>query len=223
MITEFITQVKKRGLARSNRFSTIIPFPVGNSKVGNLSMLFCESASLPGISLSTTPQRINGESRELPYERIFDPVQLTFYVDADMTIKGAWDSWMDLIVNPYSRNIGYYRDYVKDILINVHTVDDDKPYSITLYEAYPKAIGAIQLDNNNKDIIKLSVTLSYKYWNATTTRITPDNAYDATGSDVIASGLQDPLSVYTGAGYEDFYFDDNTSVFDVGNNQSWFM
>jgi hypothetical protein len=39
---------------------------------------------------------------------------------------------------------------------------------ISLYEAYPKTVSAIQLDYANRDVMKIQVTMMYKYWRSYT-------------------------------------------------------
>lgn len=198
MISDFITEVKTRGLARTNRFSVQLVFPTGGTDGDRLANLFCESVNIPGMTISTTPQRINGEVTEFPYERMFDPAQLVFYVDSQMLLKKQFDEWIDLIMNPVSRNISYYKSYVRDVTINVHTVEDKIPYTIQLIEAFPKTVGSIQLDSNGKEVMRLNVTLSYKYF-----KVVKQGTSEGSPSEQ----PQDPMSVNTGEGYPEIDFD----------------
>ena len=93
MLQEFISHVKNSGLARNNRFSVNIGFPasVTSSYTYRLTSIFCESASIPGYNIATQPHRIFGESREVPYQPMYDPVSLTFLLDTDFTIKTAFE------------------------------------------------------------------------------------------------------------------------------------
>lgn len=197
-ISNFIAEIKSKGLARTNRYMAMITFPSLDTEPQRLCSMFCESLTLPGVNVATAGHRLNGEVREFPYERSFDPVQMTFYVDAQMRIKKAFDDWHNKIVNPSTRNIGFYDDIKQDIPIYVYNVDDSNPYTIKLYEAYPKTIGSIQMSSDSKDVMKLSVTMIYKYWKVDPDPNAPQRALDS---------LQDPSSVYTGTGFPggDFY------------------
>ena len=169
MITQFIQNVKQRGLARTNRYDVRIPLPRSvSSDMSAVATLFCDSATLPGANLSTTPMRTFGETREMPYEKIYDTVTLSFYVDADMRLKKMFENWMNQIYNPDTRTFGYYNNYVTTAEIYVRTVNDGAPYKLTLYEAYPKTLNSIQLDTAAHDIMKMSMTLQYKYWKSET-------------------------------------------------------
>ena len=50
--------------------------------------------------------------------------------------------------------------------IHVEDTLDQKQYTVQLFEVYPKAVGAIELDYASKDIMKINVTLMFKYWEA---------------------------------------------------------
>jgi hypothetical protein len=75
---------------------------------------------------------------------------------------------------------------------------------VTLKEAYPKSIQAVQLDANGKDIMRLTVTIVYKYWESA--EIAADVQEELT--DIIDSGeMQDPFGVFTEEAYpsEDYF------------------
>jgi hypothetical protein len=152
--------------------------------------LFCETVNLPGINIATTPQRIFGEDRQMPYEKIYDPVSMTFYVDTQMTIKTAFDRWIAMIINPDRRTVQYYNTYIRPIEIYIVSVDNQQPYKITLYEAYPKTIGSINLSSESREVMKLPITFQYKYWKVESTTLT---ASSILGSSAITANRQNVL------------------------------
>ena len=166
-ISDFVTQIGKSGLARSNRYSVEMVLPAstyGDNDYRKM-LLLCESIQLPGLNLNTTQIRTFGEIREMPYEFNFDPVQFNFYVDGDMVIKGIFDQWIQSVQKGNTRNFNYYKNYIADtIKIKVEDLKDDVKYIVTLYECYPKTVGAVQMGYDQKDIMKLNVTMQYKFW-----------------------------------------------------------
>ena len=211
-LTDFIAKVKQ-GMARNNRYLVTIPLGYGNAS--EIASLFCESVSLPGLSVATTPHRIYGEQREVPYERMFDPVTFTFYVDSGLIIKKAFDDWMAQIIDPLTRTQAYYNDYIRDVTIEVYNVDDTVPYAVTLYKAYPKSVQAVQLDANGKDIMKLTVTLVYKYWESK--EIAEQVQADQTAI-INSDTFQDPFEVLTGDGFNSEDYFNNVDI--MGNQLS---
>ena len=127
-------------------------------------LLYCDSAQLPGMSVSTQQSRIYGEFREMPYERLFDNINLTFYVDNTMDSKALWDAWINSIQDPVTRQFNYYNDYITDITIFVLDKADKEQYKVKLYECYPKSISPIQMDYSSKEMMKIQVSINYKYW-----------------------------------------------------------
>jgi hypothetical protein len=165
-INQFISEVKTGALARTNRFAVEMT-PPGGINPGNLRriLLFCDSVQLPGINYSTVQNRTFGEFREVPYEKLYEPINLTFYVDNDLIVKKMFDDWMSLISNPDRRTFEYYKNYIAPkFVIEVQDINDKTRYQVELFEAYPKNVNAVSLDNASKDVMKLTVNMQYKYW-----------------------------------------------------------
>lgn len=172
MIFEFLGEVKNRGLARTNRYDVIIPLPVSTSNdTDRVASLFCDAVSLPGINIATQPQRFYGEERQMPYERGYEPVTMSFYIDSSMELRTAFEEWINMIVDPNTRAMGYYKDYIRPVEIYIRNIDNSSPYKITLHEAYPKTVNTIQLDTSSREIMKMTLTMQYKYWTSTSTAL----------------------------------------------------
>lgn len=170
MINNFISEIKSRGLAKTNRYQVNMAFPVtvSDPSTPRIAELFCDSVNLPGMNIATMPSRFYGDPREMPYERSFDPVTMVFLIDSDMRIKNLFDRWMESIIRPTTRTINYYKNYITDINITVLKVNEtDEPYKVQLFEAYPKTIGAIQMGNDSRDVMRLPVTFAYRNWTST--------------------------------------------------------
>jgi hypothetical protein len=168
MLKDFISEIKRGSLARNNRYAVIFTPPAQvNSGPLRKVLLFCDQIQLPGVNYSTVQNRTFGEFRETPYEKLFDSLAMSFYVDADMKVKGLFDEWIASIQNPTSRTFSYYNDYISEMTIEVQDLQNKTRYEMSLYECYPKNIGSIQLDYANKDFMKMTVTMQYKYWTAT--------------------------------------------------------
>jgi len=168
MIKDFVAQVKKDGMARTNRYSVLFTPPSSvNDKDLKTILLFCDQIQLPGLNYSTVQNRTFGEFRETPYEKLFDAVNMSFYVDTRMRVKWLFDQWLNSIQDPDRRTFSYYNDYTTNMSIEVLDLQDKTRYEVELYECYPKNIGSIQMDQASKDIMKIQVTMQYKYWKST--------------------------------------------------------
>lgn len=173
-INNFISEVKVGGLARQNRFAVLFtpPVDIGTPELQKV-LLFCDTSQLPGVNFSTVQNRTYGEFREIPYEKLYDNLNMSFYVDTQMKVKSLFDSWINKIQNPVTRNFNYYNNYTCEMTIDVQDTVDRTRYQLTLYECYPKTLGAISLDYASKEIMKLPVTMQYKYWTATAVSANP--------------------------------------------------
>jgi hypothetical protein len=176
MINDFVSQVKTEGISRTNRFKVEFRTP-SNVNPDSLQkvLLFCDQVQLPGVSYASTPVRTFGELRESPYDRLFETCNLSFYVDTNMKVKRLFDSWINSIQNPISRNFNYYSEYTTDIKIEVQDINDKTRYRLDLHECYPKSIGAIQLDYASKEIMKVNVVMQYRNWSSSGTEKLPSN------------------------------------------------
>jgi len=178
-LDKFISSVKTEGLARNSRFRVVLSLPAAIRSSANFNqelekvLLYCDTASLPGLSLSTTQSRTFGEFREIPYEKTFEPLNLTFYVDVNMTVKYMFDAWLAYIINPSTKTVSYYKNYVVPIDIYVEDIMNNTKYQCRMNESYPKSVGAIALDYSSRDIMKLSVSFAYR--NFDTIRVSSSN------------------------------------------------
>ena len=116
------------------------------------------------MNYSTAANVTYGESREIPYTRLYDNISMSFYVDNDMTTKRYFDDWLFSIQDPSKRVFNYYENYITDIIIKIEDLNNNTAYGIKLIEAYPKTISAIDLDYSSKEVMKINVNMAYKYW-----------------------------------------------------------
>jgi len=163
-LNDFISQVKHNGMARTNRYVVYFNLPWENDYALRDVLLFCDQVQLPGTNFNTADMRTYGETRKAPYERLYEDINMSFYVDKEMKNKLLFDRWFNQIQNPWTRTFNYYDNYRTDIVIEVQDLKDQSRYGIKLFEAYPKSMGAVQLDYAGKDIMKISVNFAYKYY-----------------------------------------------------------
>jgi hypothetical protein len=198
-LNDFISKVKQDGLARNNRFLVTIspksPWKLGPTRWIQDTMLLCDQVQLPGTNFNTADLRTYGEIMKAPYERLYEDINMSFYVDTPMIVKTIFDNWMNSIQNFGTRNFKYYDEYTSTITIEVQDLKNQSRYAIQLREAYPKSIGAIQLDQSNKDIMKLSVNFVYKYY-VVGKQITVPNTDEVDGKFAVYEFKGDSASAY---------------------------
>jgi hypothetical protein len=61
--------------------------------------------------------------------------------------------------------MNYYTEYVGDMEIKQLDEKDNVIFSCRVYEAYPKTVNAISLDQNSRsELTRLTVTMAYRDW-----------------------------------------------------------
>lgn len=178
-VEQFLSTVGSKGLARENRFEVILPerltgdFPVS---------LFCESTTLPQMSVVTKQQRLFGPTYNRAATNDYGGagIQMVFLADSDMKVKKYFDDWMHLCVAPSAFTARYLKDYAFDIAINQLNEKNDVTYSIKLIEAFPTSSGPMTLSQSAQDSFhRLPVTIAYRYWETA----------DITNSQTFATGI----------------------------------
>jgi hypothetical protein len=187
------------GLSKASKFMVTITRSAGSSRddrappiaggAQNLTFL-CDSAYLPGLGYQTDEIRMSGYGNveKRPYATIFQDVPLTFYSDADGSVFKYFHAWMQSVfafndaANPNGTVKGLplnsfqypseYYGVVEIIHMNEIKTTKESDNTIVKYqllEAYPIAIGDIQVDWNMQDqILKIPVTFAYTNWTSTT-------------------------------------------------------
>ena len=154
-LNDFIASITSSGLMTNNRYSVQfrLPATLTNPKNGygwngdlETVLMYCDSVALPGLNISTQQAKTFGEFREMPYERLYDNINMTFYVDSSMSSKALFDQWINSIQDPSTRTFNYYKEYITDIEIVVYDKNDEEQYRVKLFECYPKSVSPVQMD-----------------------------------------------------------------------------
>lgn len=161
-LNDFISLVRTNGLLTSTHFYVFIP-NIGENLESKNMMMMCDSTVIPGMNLMTADTRIFGEATEMPHSIIYAPLVLSFYVDRDLIAKRALDRWMNSVFDRDTRTVGFYDDYTRDVDVFLTDKTGETVYCIRLHEAYPKNIGDIHLSYAGDSVLKVDVTLAYKW------------------------------------------------------------
>ena len=171
------------GYALPNRFDVVITPPpkIGGGGQENIFSgmdsksatrdisLRCESVQLPGRNLATgTDSNIYGPTREIVEGVTYaEDLNMTFQASSGLDERVFFENWQRQAFNEQSWNIGYYKDYVADIDLFLLDKQNQRRYGLRIHEAFPKTINAIDLNyGTNNEIIKTSVSFSFRYWTA---------------------------------------------------------
>ena len=177
------------GYASPNRFEVVLPTPAPSSvsSGGGLFSVFesfvegfltggsdkrsislrCESVTLPGRNLNTLDDtNIYGPVRQIVDGVTYaEDVTMMFQSSSGLAERAFFEDWQRKAFNDRTWNVKYHKDYVSTIEIYLLDRKDNRRYGIKLFDAFPKTIGAIDLNySSNNEIIKTPVTFSFRYW-----------------------------------------------------------
>jgi hypothetical protein len=150
-IEQFKSVVSKRhGMAQANMFQVILPPIAGSSLSANEINILCSSATLPGRQIQTVDRFIGTVSEKVATGSISDDLSFTFKVLNDYGIRKYFETWQDLAYNQTTQQIGYKKDYCKQVIVNQLKKGQGFPLidaSTTLFPNSPFPIN-INLDIN---------------------------------------------------------------------------
>lgn len=175
-------------MARPNRYEVeIIPpsaLDLTNQKDLRKITLNCNSAEIPSRILGVVESRTGGPLRRLPYDRIYNPINIGFYADAELQEWNFFNTWMDLISekqvpawidNPElleqeggaeqlekSRFFEYYNDYIGQVTVGQLNMLSTQTRLVTMTECYPVNLSALTYSYENGDQVQ-TFTVSMQF------------------------------------------------------------
>lgn len=181
-INTFISDIRSRGVVKTNSFMVnIVPPKILRDRWSDTRniLIRCDSASLPAVNFQMAelyrygfgPQESN------PHNIQFEPVNLTFLMDAKAEIYSFWYSWVNGIMNFNRQNglnskdkagknvyeLAYKRDFSTEIKVLVYNEVADNIIQASMLEAYPMGIQDIGFNwMNTDDVVRMNVPITYR-------------------------------------------------------------
>jgi hypothetical protein len=173
-INEF--RSKLNGGAKPNLFEISLSLPTTISlegenpfgSEGNFKFL-CRSGAIPSFTLGLIEVPFRGRRIKLPGDRTFADWTVTVLNDEEQNMRYAFDQWMALINNPDGEEAIREENSEYRCTINVKHLNGDGEVTrwYKLYDAFPTDVGAIDLSQDNTDVIQdFTVTFQYHYHEA---------------------------------------------------------
>ena len=175
-IGDFLSKVDNLGgLAKSNRFSVEITPPTSLRSTVQASAInfLAKTVSFPARSFGTTTYRSGGQfGLTVPYETTMEPVSLTMLNTDNQAPRIFWTDWIEYIqhVGSHGYNMQYFKKFIGQVKISYYTEDSnlasppDAKYQVTLHEAWPKSIGAIEIGWESTEFQDFEVEIGYSRW-----------------------------------------------------------
>lgn len=119
-IESFLTLVRNKGLARTEKFSVkFLPPKAISSLEGEMLTLLCEEAAFPGKTIITRQAKIHNLNIQRPSTVDFsgESAQFSFIMDSEWKVKSFFDRWMDDIIGT-SREVAPYSSIAGSVEIS---------------------------------------------------------------------------------------------------------
>jgi len=128
---------------------------------------FIKSTFLPETSIEETSTHWCGQEYKMSSVRRSQDWNVTFLVNQDASILRKFWDWHLLMHNPETNTYGKPNEYMTDQVIQLLGIDGYPICTYTLYSAWPKTIGQVDLDYSNNEFATVDITFSYQYHTVT--------------------------------------------------------
>jgi hypothetical protein len=159
------------GGQRPNLFRCTINFPAYAGGDSEFTSFMIKGAQMPASTIAQIDVPFRGRQLKIAGDRTFENWTVTVLSDAGLTIRNAFETWMNGI-NEHQNNLGLTdpNDYQADMLIEQFDKSENVTKSYTIRGAFPVNVAAVDLNYETNDTIaEFDVELAYQYWESNTT------------------------------------------------------
>lgn len=139
-----------------------------NPSISRYLALQCESAELPGKSLTSADVTIYGPGFKVPYKANYSETTLTWICTNEFYERKLFDRWLESIVPTDTNNArfpkgnGLTGGYMTNIKIVQYDDFIKQIYAVELIDAFPVGISSQALSWSDDGVHRLSVQFSYQ-------------------------------------------------------------
>ena len=173
-IDEFMARVDNLGgPAKRNKFSVEVhpPKSMVKRQLADSIEFLAMNVSLPAKTLAMTEYRYGGKfSLSVPYEVTLEPVTIKVMNTNDQSPRIFWNQWFNHIQNFDTYNMQYYKNFIGTVAIHMYLDDEESinpsksSHHVTLHEAFPKGMSAIEVGWENSEFQDFDVDIQYSWW-----------------------------------------------------------
>ena len=147
--------------ARPNHFEVQFVGPHSDANTERGLMINCNTTNVPGLTMIAGDK--DATYRSQVRQKVYDDVTFTFHVSDDYKELEYFQTWMNLMIDPITNRVGFYSDYVGEIIITNKSRTNTTALRTTLLDAYPKRIEPLAVDYSTNDAaMNLSVNVQYR-------------------------------------------------------------
>ena len=128
--------------------------------------LQCESAELPGRTLTTADVKIYGPTFKVPYQTQYGDISLTFLCTNDFFERKLFDRWMEAIHPSDTNNLRFPKGQSTRYMTNIKIIQYDdfikQIYAVELIDAFPIGVAPQALSWGEDGFHRLQVQFAYQ-------------------------------------------------------------
>ena len=128
--------------------------------------LQCESAELPGRTLTTADVKIYGPTFKVPYQTQYGDISLTFLCTNDFFERKLFDRWMEAIHPSDTNNLRFPKGQSTRYMTNIRIIQYDdfikQIYAVELIDAFPIGVAPQALSWGEDGFHRLQVQFAYQ-------------------------------------------------------------
>lgn len=166
--TSFMSEIRRRQLARSERFEVQVQFPQALQEREMISdcSIFCEEVQIPGMTLANKEFNVGPWThyRNNNIQFLGNEINLTFYCDVDWMLRTHFEKWMAHCVDTTSKEVTYPAETWGQVTIASLDMKDNYRKGWVLHEVTPKVLNLIPLAASQTGIARATLIVSATYW-----------------------------------------------------------
>jgi hypothetical protein len=145
----------------------------GYSRTSNASLsrnlaLQCESAELPGKTLTTADVKIYGPTYKVPYQTQYGDTSLTFLCTNEFYERKLFDRWMEAIHPTDTNNLRFPKGDISRYMTNIKIIQYDdfikQIYAVELIDAFPIGVASQAVNWSDDAFHRLQVHFAYQQY-----------------------------------------------------------
>ena len=166
-INTFVQNLSGGG-ARANQFEvSITSAPAGaGGLTGDVFRFLCRSAQIPAMTIGEVAVPFRGRQVFVAGDRTFDAWTTTVFSDAAWSIRGALETWSDLMQDLGNVSTGALAPdaYYGEAKVTQMDRNDQTVNSYRLYHLWPQTVDPIDLAYDTNDaVMEFGVTWRFNY------------------------------------------------------------
>lgn len=151
----------------SDNYQFLIPnLPAGVSDVSNQLLMLCRTATKPGITTNAVEVQLYGHTLEYAGNLTFaHDLTIEYVENRQAQISKILDDWSSLIRRFTTQHGAFKSEYAVTAYLDIFDQKGNVVRKYHIFGVWPSQVPDISFDGQASNIVSLSVTFKYDYWN----------------------------------------------------------